>query len=161
MEDNRVKMASEPAASSTITSYNDVMDYIHSVHMSREDKEKVAQRLTAEVTQPALAEAYDRIDHLSTLANDWDGHGALPISYKVLKNIKSVLMISQNSDWEHWMIAPDTNATIGLESEKTGAVISLGAYEYSYFAKVKGERYGESHIDFKPETFLELMRKFG
>ena len=59
-------------------------------------------------------------------------------------------MISQNSDWEHWMIAPDTNATIDLESEKTGAVISLGAYEYSYFAKVNGERLGESHVDFKP-----------
>lgn len=122
---------------------------------------KVAQRLTVEVTQPALAEAYDRIDHLSTLAKDWDGHGALPISFRVLKNIKSVLMISQNSDWEHWMIAPDTNATIDLESEKTGAVISLGAYEYSYFAKVNGERLGESHIDFKPEAFLELMRKLG
>ena len=161
MEDNNIKMASEPAVAYPITSYTDVMEYIHSIHISREDKEKVAQRLTVEVTQPALAEAYDRIDHLSTLGIDWDGHGALPISFRVLKNIKSVLMISQNSDWEHWMIAPDTNATIDLESETTGAVISLGAYEYSYFAKVNGERLGESHVDFKPETFLELMRKLG
>ena len=57
------------------------------------------------------------------------------------------------------MIAPDTNATLCIESEKTGAVISLGAYEYSYFAKVDGVRYGESHIDFDPESFLELMRR--
>ena len=109
----------------------------------------------------ALTEAYDRIEHLSTLAKNWDDHGALPISCQVLNNIKSVLMISQNSDWEHWMIAPDTNATIDLESETTGAVISLGAYEYSYFAKINGERLGENHVDFKPESFLELMRKFG
>ena len=109
----------------------------------------------------ALTEVYNRIDYLSTLPKDWDGHGALPISGQVLNNIKSILMISQNSDWEHWMIAPDTNATIDLESETTDAVISLGAYEYSYLAKVNGERFGESHVDFKPESFLELMRKIG
>ena len=160
MEDNMTTKVSEPAATYPMTSYNDVMDYMHSIHISREDKEKVAKRLTIEVSQPALAEAYERIDHLSTLQKDWDGHGALPISYKVLGNIKRVLMLSQNSDWEHWMIAPDTNATLCIESETTGAVISLGAYEYSYFAKINDVRYGESHIDFNPESFLELMRRF-
>ena len=160
MEDNVSTMASEPVAAYSTTSYSDVMEYMHSIHISREDKEKVAKRLTIEVSQPALAEAYERIDHLSTLPKDWDGHGALPISYKVLRNIKRVLMLSQNSDWEHWMIAPDTNATLCIESETTGAVISLGAYDYSYFAKIDGVRYGESHIDFNPESFLELMRRF-
>ena len=106
-----------------------------------------------------VSKAYERIDHLSTLQKDWDGHGALPISYKVLENIKRVLMLSQNSDWEHWMIAPDTNATLSIESETTGAVISLGAYEYSYFAMMDGVRYGESHINFDPEPFLELMNR--
>jgi hypothetical protein len=159
MEDNVSTMASDPVAAYSVTSYNDVMDYMHSIHISREDKEKVAKRLTIEVSQPALAEAYERIDHLSTLPKDWDGHGALPISYKVLRNIKQVLMLSQNSDWEHWVIAPDTNATLCIESEATGAVISLGAYEYSYFVKIDGVRYGDSHIDFDPESFLELMRR--
>ena len=161
MEENVSTMAAEPTGAYTMTSYADVMDYMHSIHISREDKEKVAQRLTAEVTQTALAEAYERIDHLSTLSKNWDGHGALPISYKVLQNIKQVLMISQSSDWEHWMIAPDTNATLSLESETTGAIISLGVYEYSYFAKIDGVRYGESHIEFSPEPFLELMHRFG
>ncbi len=161
MDNNVSTIAAEPAVAYSQASYADVMDYMHSIHISREDKEKVARRLTVEVTQPALAEAYDRIDHLSMLQEDWDGHGALPISYKVLRNIKNVLMLSQNSDWEHWMIAPDTNATLSLESETTGAAISLGAYEYSYFALIDGVRYGDSHIDFTPESFLELMRRFG
>lgn len=161
MEDNVSTVASEPVVAYSMASYNDVMTYLHSIHISREDKEKVAQRLTVEVTQPALAEAYERVDHLSTLQKDWDGHGALPISQKVLRNIKSVLMISDNSDWEHWMIAPDTNATLCLESDTTGAVISLGAYEYSYFAKIDGVRYGESHIGFTQDSFLTLMRRFG
>ena len=154
-------VAEEPVATYPTTSYEDLMDYIHSIHISRADKEKAARRLTVEVTQPALAEAYERIDHLSTLSKGWDGYGALPISHSVLRNIKAVLMLSQNSDWEHWMIAPDTNATLGLESSTIEAVISLGAYEYSYYARIDGKRYGESHIRFTPESFLKLMRRFG
>jgi hypothetical protein len=160
MEDNGTMMAGEPSVGYTTTTYADVMDYLHSIHISREDKEKVAERLYFEVSQPALAEAYERVSHLSTLPRDWDGHGALPISHKVLNNIKQVLMISQNSDWAHWMISPDVNATLGLQSETTGAVISLGASEYSYFARIEGERFGESHIDFTPESLLTLMRRF-
>ncbi len=160
MEDNGSMIAGEPSAGYVTTTYTDVMDYLHSIHITREDKEKVAERLSFEVSQPALAEAYERIGHLSTLPKDWDGHGALPISFKVLKNIKEVLMISNNSDWEHWMISPDVNATLGLQSETTGAVISLGASEYSYYARIEGVRYGESHIKFTPESLLALMRRF-
>ena len=161
MDENRTTKVTEPAVANPTTSYADLMAYIHSIHISREDKERVARRLTVEVTNPALADAYDRIDHLSTLNKDWDGHGALPISHRVLDNIKRVLMISQDSDWEHWMLAPDTNATIVLESENSEAVISLGVREYSYYARINGVRYGESHIDFTPESFLELMNKIG
>ena len=162
MEDNGViKRVEEPAVAYSSASYADVMEYIHSLHISHADKERVAKRLALEVSQPALSAAYERVDHLSSLKSNWDGRGALAISPKIIKNIKSVLLLSENADWEHWMIAPDTNATIGLESETTGAVISLGAYEYSYFARIDGVRHGESHIQFSPESFLELMRKFG
>ena len=106
------------------------------------------------------ANAPERIDHLSALQKNWDGYGALPISHNVLNNLKWVLMISQNADWEHWVIAPDSNATVGLQPVATGACISLGAYEYSYFARIDGVRYGESHVEFTPDGFLALMRKF-
>lgn len=161
MEENESMIASEPAIAYATTSYADVMDYIHSIHISREDKEKVAQRLSFEVTQPALRDAYERVDHLATLQKDWDGRGALPISHKVLNNIKQILMFSRNSDWEHWMMAPDVNATVGLQSDRTGAVVSIGAYEFSYYARIDGMRYGESHVDFDPEVLLGLMRKLG
>ena len=160
MEDNGTMMVCEPEAGYTTVTYADVMDYIHSVHMSREDKQRVKDRLSFELGSPAIDEAYERIEHLSTLKKDWDGRGALPVSPKVIRNIRKVLAISENSDWEHWMISPDVNATLGLQSETTKAVISLGAYEYSYFARIDGVRYGESHIDFTPESFLALMRRF-
>ena len=58
------------------------------------------------------------------------------------------------------MISPDVNGTVGLQSETTGAVISLGATEYSYYARIEGKRFGKSHIDFAPESLLTLMRRF-
>lgn len=160
MEEDRIMKVSEPAVAYPIASYSDVMDYIHSIHISREDKEKVAQRLTVEVTQPALAEAYDCIDHLSTLQKNWDGEGALPISPKVIRNIKSTLMISENSDWQNWTISPDGNATLGLQSKKQKVLISIGALEFSYFAMIEGKKCGESHIPFTPESLLSVMRRF-
>lgn len=160
MEDNTVTIASEPMVAHPLTSYNDVMSYLHSIRISREDKERVAHRLTVEVTQPALADAYDRIDHLAMLQKGWDGEGALPISPKVIRNIKSVLMISDNDDWQNWAISPDGNATLGLQSRKQKALISIGALEFSYFAMTKGQKCGESHIPFTPEALLGVMRRF-
>lgn len=161
MEENGSLMARESAAGYATVTYADVMDYIHSVHMSREDKQRVKDRLSFELSQPAIEDAYARIEHLSTLQKDWDGEGALPISHKVLNNLKRVLMISKNADWENWAISPDSNATVGLQSSSTKACVILGAYEYSYYARINGVRYGDSHIDFTPESFLELLRKFG
>jgi hypothetical protein len=163
MEDNletRGTSAAETAVAYPMTSYADVMGYLHSIRMSREDKAKVARRLTVEVTQSALADAYERIDYLSTLRKGWDGHGALPISQRVLRNIKAVLMISDNDDWQNWAISPDGNATIGLQSTVHKTLISLGALEYSYFSMLGGKPQGESHIPFTPEGLLAVMRKF-
>ena len=160
MENNTVTSANEPMIAHPLTSYNDVMSYLHSIRISRADKEKVARRLTVEVTQPALADAYDRVDHLAMLQKNWDGEGALPISPKVIRNIKSALMISDNADWQNWSISPDGNATLGLQSKKQKALISIGAREFSYFAMVDGQKCGDSHVPFTPEALLGVMRRF-
>lgn len=153
-------MASEAAvATAEPVSYAEVMHYLHSIHLMREDKERVAQRLTLEVTQPALANAYERVDHLSLLKKNWDGRVALPISHLVIGNVRQLLMISDNSDWETWLISPDVNATICLYAPNTEVSISLGSREFSYYAHKNGERLGESHVAFSPEVLLNVMRK--
>jgi hypothetical protein len=152
-------LASEPMASVEPVSYAEVMNYLHTIHILREDKERVAKRLTLEVTQPALADTYEQIDHLSMLRENWDGRGALPISRRVIGNLRQVLMMSDNEDWERWMISPDVNATLCLFSPATKASISLGSREFSYFVHKDGKKQGESHVDFIPEVFLNVMRK--
>ena len=78
-----------------------------------------------------------------------------------MNNIKQVLLISDDADWKNWMISPDGNATLGLQSKETRALISLGRWEFSYFVKRNGKKYGESHVDFTPEVFLNTMRRIG
>ncbi len=140
-------------------SYLDVMAYIHSAPITWEEKKDIGLRLIEETSEPALKGAYDKIEELSRLESNWAGEGTLPISPKVLDNIKRVLFISKNSDWTEWMIGPDVNATIGLQSKTNRALMSLGTTEFSYYVRKNGERIAASHVDFTPEVFLETMHK--
>ena len=152
-------MASEPVAAYSTTSYMDAMAMIHTMHLTREDKERVGRRLVVETTQANLSKAFDRIDHLSQLKDDWDGYGAKKISYYVLRNLRDVLLISDNDDWENWMISPAPDGTIGLQSKLHTSSISVGDREFSYYsAKGDMEDWGDN-VTFTPYSFLEVMRK--
>lgn len=151
----------EPTLSYGSNSYTDVMSVIHSMPISRKVKQQVALRLVQEVTEPALAEAFDKLDELGRLREGWDGEGALPISAQVMKNMKDVMLISNNSDWENWMFGPEVNACIGLQSKGSGACVSLGGKEFSYFAIKDGKRIAASHVEFSPTDFLETLRQIG
>ena len=159
MEDNVSTMASEPVAAYPTTSYMDAMAMIHTMHLTREDKERVGRRLVVETTEANLSKAFDTLEHLSTLQLGWDGYNALPISKKVINNLRSVLLISDNDDWKNWMISPDGNATIMLQSATRRASISVGAEEFSYYLKTDGIRKGESHVDFSASKLLFIMRE--
>ena len=153
--------ASEPAITYGTNSYMDVMTFLHSMPITRKVKEQVAIRLVQEVSEPALADAFDKLDELSLLKEDWDGEGALPISPHVMKIMKDVLLISDNDDWENWMFGPEVNATIGLQSRQSRACVSLGAKEFSYYVRKNGERLAASHVDFSPSVFLNTLREIG
>lgn len=139
-------------------SYTDIMTYLHSIHITPEVKETVGRRLVQEVTEPALANAFEKIEHLATLRNGWAGKGSYAISPNVLKNLRQVLLISDNADWTEWTISPDVNATVGLQSKSSQALISLGVKEFSYYSDKDGNEQGDSHVAFTPETFLSVMR---
>lgn len=147
----------EPVAAIPMTSYYDAMTMIHTMHLSREDKTRVAHRLTVEVTAPHLAKTFDRLEHLSTLQKGWAGEGSLPVSRRVIANLRKVLLISNDEDWERWLIAPDVNATLTLQSKNSDGTISVGAEEYSYYAEKDGLKWRASHVPFTPEALLQTM----
>ena len=159
MEDNITTMASEPVASYPMTSYNDVMSYLHSIRIAPEVKASVGRRLLVEVTEPYLSKAFDRIDHLSLLNDDWDGYGAKKISYHVLRNLRDVLLISDNDDWENWMISPAPDGTLALQSKCHTSSISVGDKEFSYYSATDDMEDWGDNVTFTPSSFLEVMRK--
>lgn len=158
MSESSSHIASEPASGYRMNSYTDIMSMLHAMPMDQQVKEQVGRRLVLEVEGKNLSRAFARLDHLARLKRDWDGRGALPISRRVLNNVKSVLSISSDDDWKEWMIGPDTNATLGLQSKTTMACISVGAEDYSYYAEVDGKEYYGNHLNFTPESLLETMR---
>ena len=139
--------------------YADVMSYLYSMPLTPEVKENIGRRLVQEVTEPALAEAFAQIDQISKLRKGWAGKGSYALSPTILKNLKQVLLISGNDDWTEWVISPDVNATVGLQSKSGQALMSLGASEFSYFTDKNGRERGESHIPFTAEVFLSVMRQ--
>ena len=152
-------IASEPVASHPLTSYADVMEYLHSIRISREDKQKVADRISVELKEPALSAAYDRLEHLGQLQNNWDGDGAKKVSYDALRNLRRVLLISDNDDWKFWMISPAPNGSLGLQSKLHTASISVGDSEFSFYSENSEGEDWDDNIKFTPSGFLEIMRR--
>ena len=114
--------------------------------------------VTTKVTGPYLSKAFDRIDHLSLLKDDWDGYGAKKISNYVLRNLRDVLLISDNDDWENWIISPAPDGTLALQSKCHTSSISVGDKEFSYYTTGDMEDWGHN-VTFTPYSFLEVMRK--
>ena len=119
--------ANEPVAAYGTNTYADVMSLLHTMPIAPEVKEQVGKRLVKEASAPALAKAFERIEELDKLKDGWAGDGSYAISRTVINNLKRVLLISENDDWVDWLIGPDVNATVGLQSKKNRALISLGA----------------------------------
>ena len=159
MDNENVLCAEEPMMVNPMTSYADVMRYLHSIRITPQVKESVGRRLLLEATEPDLAKAFARLDDLSQLKADWDGRGAKKISYYVLNNLRNVLLISENDDWKNWMISPDTNGALGLQSKRGIATISVGDKEFSYYSETSMGEVWKSHVAFSPEVFLNVMRK--
>lgn len=124
------------------------------------DKKKVANRQTLEVNGSNFSRIFERLDYLASLSNNWDGYGALPVSRKVIGNIKAILLISDDEDWLDWLIGAEPNATIAIQAKTKVASISIGNKEFSYYANIDGKEYGDSHVVFSPESVLNLMRSF-
>lgn len=151
-------VAAEPAIAYGTNSYADVLYMLHTMPITQEVKEKVGRRLIMEVTCENLSRTFRQLDHLLTLESNWDGYGALPVSRKVINNVKMVLGISDDEDWKNWVVGPEPNATLCLVSKKNRASISIGDNEFSYYAYIRGKEEGRNHVPFSPKGVLSVMQ---
>ena len=135
------------------------MIYLHSINISHDDKISVGKQLLFEAQNEYISKALSRLDSLSTLSHDWDGYNASPVAAKVIDNVKAVLAVSDNEDWKPWMISPETNGTLCLQSKTNTSSISMGINEFSYYTFSQSKEQGESHVPFTPGKFLNIMRR--
>jgi len=159
MEDNVSITVNEPVVARPMTSANDVMRYIHGINISREDKMTVGRLLIFEAENEYQADVLKRLDHLATLENNWDGYGASAVSPLVIDNLRSVVAASHNADWQYWIISPESNGALCLQSSKKMSSISLGDNEFSYYSCSPDKEVGEDHVPFTPMRLLGVMRK--
>jgi len=85
------------------------------------------------VTGSNFSRIFGRLDYLASLSNNWDGHGTLPVSRKVIGNIKAILLISDGEDWQDWLIGAEPNATIAIQAKTKVASISIGNKEFQKY----------------------------
>lgn len=141
--------------------FADVMTYLHGINISREDKKSVGRQLIFEAENENKAKVLNRLEHLSTLAYDWDGYGALPISNAVIDNLKKTVDSSRDEDWAVWMISPTPNGTLTLQSKRHTASISIGDEEFSYYSCINNTEMWADNVKFAISSFLKIMRQIG
>ena len=159
MEDNMTTMAAEPAVAHPMTSYNDVMAYLHSITITPETMLSLSDQLRFEAHNLHISKTLRRLDQLKNLRYDWDGNGATPVDREVIANMHSVIKHSEDKDWSFWVISPETNGTLNITSKKQMSSISLGIKEFSFYSfSADGEKTC-SHLPFSPEAFVKTMRQ--
>lgn len=72
-----------------------------------------------------------RIEDLSSLEQNWDGEGALPIDKTVIKNSKDFIKKSNDEILSSWTFFPEVNGTVIFQKNDNSACISIGKNEFS------------------------------
>ena len=118
-------------------------------------RRNVTDASVARVRDDVYQQQLTRLDELASLKANWDDDGALPLEPKAVKNIRQMIERSEDSDLKKWIIFPDINGTILLESKSGDATISVGNTDFSYTSpKAKG-----SHKRLSTASLLNVMRQ--
>ena len=104
-------------------------------------------------------EMLERLSDFQEYEEGWDGENALPLSHLVVKNFKSLLQESTDSDLYGWTIFPAANGTLLLQNKKRKSGINIGSKGFSYYSIQNGETKGENNLAFSPQAVLGIMKQ--
>ena len=69
---------------------------------------------------------WNRTAELAALTAGWDGAQALPMEKKALLNMQRLIKAGESTDFQQWILFPDDNGTILMQSKDGKASISIG-----------------------------------
>ena len=101
---------------------------------------------------------WNRTTVLSRLYKGWDGAEANPIENKVIVNMQNVLKKGHDEDFADWVLFPDDNGTLLLQSQNKNASISLGNNLFSYVCQKDNDIISGENIRFSVSAFLNALK---
>lgn len=101
---------------------------------------------------------WNRTNILSRLYKGWDGAEALPIESKTIANMNGVLKKGSDSDFSGWVLFPDDNGTLLLQSQNKDASISLGNSLFSYVYIKENNVVSGENMRFSVSSFLNILK---
>ena len=101
---------------------------------------------------------WKRTEELATLPAGWDGAEAMPMQKKAVQNVQRLIKAGLSSDFRDWVLFPDDNGTLLMQSKDGTARISIGNNSYSFVGIKEGNiKTGES-MKFTPASVLKTLR---
>jgi hypothetical protein len=102
----------------------------------------------------------DRIKELSSLPNNWDGYGALPVFDDCISNAIRVISDEHISGKDITEVYANTNGTVSIEWEHNDNLISveIGKDSFAYYVDQDGHTYYEKEQPITNAT-VELRRQ--
>lgn len=102
----------------------------------------------------------EKISELEALNYEgWDGYGAKPIDKKTIANLKALVRIVTNWDFDKWQIAPGVNGDIYLnyKHETISAGIVITPDEFTHFISVPGGKTAGGTNKFNSNEVVKVM----
>ena len=101
---------------------------------------------------------WNRVEELSSLKAGWDGAEAIPMNKKAVQNMKRVIKTGISADFKEWVVFPDDNGTLLMQSKDGSASISIGNNHYSFVYTTNGQVKSGEAVKFSPSSVLSTIR---
>ena len=103
---------------------------------------------------------WKRTEELAALQQGWDGVDAMPMQKKTVQNMQRLIKAGFSSDFQDWVLFPDDNGTLLMQSTDGNANISIGNNYYSFVFTKNGKTNVGEAVRFSPSAVLTTMRTF-
>ena len=101
---------------------------------------------------------WNRTIELAALTAGWDGAQALPMEKKALLNMQRLLKAGESKDFQQWVLFPDYNGNILMQSKDGKASISIGNNSYSFVCTKNGKVDAGQNVKFSAASALKTLR---
>jgi hypothetical protein len=101
---------------------------------------------------------WNRTTELASLAKGWDGASAMPIEKKAVQNMQRLIKAGVSKDFSGWVLFPDDNGTLLMQSKDGMASISIGNSSYSFVYTKDGKVNAGENIRFSAIKVLKTLR---